>query len=265
MTDIHVEHRGGVAEIRMSRPPVNQFTSQFLQSLLAAVQALPDTTRVVLLTSKLRVFAAGGDIKYMANAELDEQTRYVELCQTVYGSFEDVRWPTVAAIDGACLGGGLELALAFDIRIAAEGAVLGLPEVGLGILPGGGAVHRLVRALGQGVARDLLLTGRQISAAEAYSWGLVSRLTAPGEAATAGRAVAEALAAGSPEAISAIKSLALGASEDQFATGLALELSEWRRVRGTRNAQEGLEAFRDKRAPSFEHAARADLAVPPAP
>lgn len=255
MSAVRVEWHGGVAEVVFNLAPVNQFSVAFLRSVHAAMSSLPADTRAVLVRSDLaRVFAAGGDIPYMAAAPLDEQMRYVRLCQDVYASFEDTRYPTVAAIDGACLGGGLELALGCDIRVAGETARLGLPEVGLGILPGGGAIDRLVRAIGQGAARDLLLTGRSVSGREALAWGLVSRLSPDGQATTVAREIAMRLAQGAPEAISAIKALALSALDGTFAEGLSDEYQTWRRVRATANAQEGLTAFAEKRVPVFEQA-----------
>lgn len=220
MSGVALHVGGAVAELELGAPPVNAFTPAFLQAVGSAVAAVPAEVGALVVTSSVpRVFAAGGDIGYMARAELAEQTRYVQLCQDVYGAFERIAVPTVAAIDGACLGGGLELALACDVRVVAENARLGLPEATLGILAGGGAIHRLVRAVGQAPARDLLLSGRRVTGAEAVRIGLASRLTAAGEATSAGRALAATLAGLDPDALGAVKAQAWGASEPCAAPG----------------------------------------------
>ena len=174
-----VTHDNGVAHLALDHPPVNQFNATTLRSLLDAVQALPSGTRAVVVSSSVsRVFAAGGDIPWMASAPMQELLPFVRLCQETYTAFERLAPPVIAAIDGACLGGGLELALCCDIRVCGESAKLGLPETTIGLIAGAGGTQRLVRAVGQGVARDLLLTGRRITGAEALAMGIVSRVVA---------------------------------------------------------------------------------------
>ncbi|MGD9990181.1 enoyl-CoA hydratase/isomerase family protein [Pseudonocardia sp.] len=202
---IRVEQHGDVAEIVMDAPPVNAFDRPFLQRLGEALGGVPDRTRAVVVSSAVpRIFAAGGDIPYMARADLDDQMSYVELCQEVYGAFDHVAVPTIAAVDGACLGGGLELALSCDIRVVAPAVRLGLPEATLGILAGGGAIHRIVRAIGQAPARDMLLTGRRITGTEAVDIGLASRLAEPGTVTAAALALAAGIAAADPAAVEAV-------------------------------------------------------------
>lgn len=241
----------GVVEIVMGSAPVNSFSLDFLDALGQAVAAVPTGTAAVLLTSTVEgFFAAGGDLAYMAAADPRESDAYVALVQQVYAEFERPDFVSVAAVSGFCLGGGLELALACDIRMVTQAAVLGLPEVTLGILAGGGAIHRLVRAVGQGVARDMLLTGQRISGEEAHRWGLASRLV-EGDVAAAARELGQVLATGSPEAVSATKTLAISASSDELGAGLSDERQAWSQVRAGANAQEGLSAFVDKRPPRF--------------
>ncbi|ODT97497.1 MAG: hypothetical protein ABS81_30115 [Pseudonocardia sp. SCN 72-86] len=202
---IRVEQHGDVAEIVMDTPPVNAFDRPFLERLGEALAGVPARTRAVVVSSAVpRIFAAGGDIPYMARADLDDQMSYVELCQEVYGAFDHVGVPTIAAIDGACLGGGLELALSCDIRVVSPAVRLGLPEATLGILAGGGAVHRIVRAVGQAPARDMLLTGRRITGADAHRIGLASRLADPGTVTAAALALAAGIAALDPDAVRAV-------------------------------------------------------------
>jgi enoyl-CoA hydratase/carnithine racemase len=256
---IELDREDGVAHLRLCRPPVNQFDAELLELILAAVWELGEETRALVVGSGVDgVFAAGGDIPWMASAPLPEQLDFVALCQDTYSAFERITCPTIAAIDGHCLGGGLELALACDIRVAGAGASLGLPEAQVGLIAGAGGTQRLVRAVGQGVARDLLLTGRRISGAEAAALGIVSRTTEDDGAAAEALAIARRLAAGPAEAIAATKRLAVAASELPIVEGLARERAEWEAVRRSASTQEGLEAFAEKRRPDFEAARQAE-------
>ena len=250
MSGIVTRREGAVLHIVMASPPVNAFTVDFLEALRDAVRSAgPDVGAVVLSSSVDRIFAAGGDLRFMAGADERTSDRYVRLCQETYSAFEDPRFVSIAAIDGACLGGGLEAALGFDVRVASPASRLGLPEVTLGILAGGGAIHRIVRAVGQSVARDLLLTGEPVSATQAHDWGLVTRI-ADDPLAEATR-IAGRVAALSPEAIAATKELALASTTDDLAVGLDDEHASWLEVRRRDNAQEGLTAFAERRSPRF--------------
>lgn len=157
--------------------------------------------------------------------------------------------PTVALLGAQCTGLALDLALCCDVRVAPADVVVSAATPTAGTPLTGSAVARLVRATGQGVARDMLITGRPVDAADALAWGLVTRLSA--SAATDALDLARTLAALSPEALAATKRLALGASEDSYEAGLAAELALWRTVREGANAQEGLSAFAEKRDPRF--------------
>ena len=241
---------GAVLHVVMQSPPVNSFDVALLTDILDAVRLVgPETGAVVIRSAVDKIFAAGGDLKFMTTADEQTSSEYVALCREVYSSFENPAFVSIAAIDGACLAGGLELALGCDIRVASPSSRLGLPEAALGILAGAGAIHRLVRALGQGAARDLLLTGEPITGTQAFQWGLVSRLA--DEPLVEATRLAERVAAFSPEALAATKELAFDASTDDFADGLVLEHERWMQVRRGANAQEGLESFGEKRAPVF--------------
>ncbi len=248
---VRVELRDEVAEIILDSPPVNAFSEAFLHALLAAVRRVSDTRAVAVVSALEGMFAAGGDIPFMAAASMESQIGYLDLCQETYRAFEELSCPVVAAIDGACLGGGLELALACDIRIAGSASVLGLPEATIGLIAGGGAIHRLERAVGQTWARDLLLTGRRLTATEALAAGVVSRVADTGRAREVAWDLARSLAAGPTQAIAATKRLLLQAPHDGFAAGLAAERVAWVEVRQAPAAQEGLDAFTQKRAPDF--------------
>ncbi|MBN9110370.1 MAG: hypothetical protein J0I34_16520 [Pseudonocardia sp.] len=157
--------------------------------------------------------------------------------------------PTVALLGAHCSGPSLDLALCCDVRVAPVDVVVAAAAPNAATLPAGGTVARLVRTTGQGVARDMLLTGRPVAADDALAWGLVTRLST--SASTDALELATTIAALSPEALAATKRLALGASEDSYADGLTAELSSWRTVRDGANAQEGLSAFAEKRTPRF--------------
>lgn len=249
---LHTAYEDGVAEIVMAFPPVNAFDGGFLDAVHAAVRAVPEEAGALVVASAVdRVFAAGGDIPFMAHAPIEAQLDYVRRCQETYSAFEELACPVVVAIDGACMGGGVELALACDLRVVGASAKLGLPEVKLGILPGAGGTQRLGRVVGGGVARDLLLTGRSFTGQEAATMGLASRLVADGEALPAARALARELAGGATPAIRAVKRLAVAAPDLALADGLAREREAWEAARRSGHAQEALEAFADKRRPDF--------------
>lgn len=249
---LHVTHDDGVVEITMDFAPVNAFSRDFLQAVHDAVRSVETDARAVIIASAVEgIFAAGGDIQFMAYGSLDEQLEYVELCQRTYSAFEELACPSIAAIDGACLGGGVELSLGCDLRVVGETSKLGLPEVALGILPGAGGTQRLGRAIGGSRARDLMLTGRRISAREAADIGLANRLVAPGEALTTAREIARGLADGATPAIAAIKRLTVAAPDHPLEEGLAMERKTWKEVRQSAHAQEGLSAFAERRKPDF--------------
>jgi enoyl-CoA hydratase/carnithine racemase len=246
-------HDGGALEVGLEHPPVNALDRAFVDALARVVDRCeaPDVRAVAWRSRVPRIFLAGADLGFVVNGEPAELRAYVERLQALFARVERLAVPVVVGIDGACLGGGLELALCGDVRIVGDGATLGLPEAQLGILPGAGGTQRLVRAVGQGVARDLLLTGRRLDAGEAVACGVASRRTPAGLAGPAAVALAQELAAGSPQAMAAIKALALSASETGLQDGLDREVEAWVALRATANAQEGLEAFAERRPPRF--------------
>jgi len=265
MTDprIRLTHDDGLSRLVMDRPPVNQFDSGFLQEILDAVSSLGAGTRALVVSSAVPgIFAAGGALPWMASATVEEQIPYVELCQRTYGALEDLACPVLAAIEGHCLGGGLEMSLCCDIRVVGESARLGLPEATIGLIAAAGGTQRLVRAVGQGVARDMLLTGLRITGAQAGAWSIVSRVVPDETAEAEALAVGRRLADGPAEVIQATKRLAVAASQLDLDEGLARERSEWEQARRSPSTQEGLEAFSRKRKPDFA-AARARTHVDP--
>lgn len=163
----------------------------------------------------------------------------------------DLWKPIIAAINGVALGGGLEIALGCDIRIASENAVLGLPEVTLGVFPGGGSTQRLPRLIPPGIAAEMLLTGKRIDAQEAYRIGLVNKVVSPAEVLPASRALAETICQAAPLAVRAVKEAMIRGSNMTLEEGLRLEESFTQYITSTRDFAEGIRAYTEKRKPQY--------------
>jgi len=208
--------------------------------------------RCVVLTGKGdKAFCAGADLKERARMSDDDvHAFHVALRQALRG-IESAPQVFVAALNGAALGGGLELALACDLRIVAPGAELGLPEVGLGIIPGGGGTQRLPRAIGVARAKDLILTGRRVGAAEALALGLVSRVSAPDKLREDALALAEQVARNAPVSLRQAKRAVDGGLSLPIEEALDLEHRMYQDCVGTKDRVEALRAFAEKRKPDF--------------
>ena len=219
---------GGVAVLSMCRPPTNAADVELIEALGAAVDRIAgDASRAVLIRSAVeRFFMAGADIKAML-AALDAGDRdtiqRMRVLPAVLDRLAALPKPTVAAISGVAAGGGLELALACDLRIAGVSSRLGLPEVRIGLIPGAGGTQRLTRLLGPARALDLMLDGRLLPADEAERLGIVTRAVPDADVDTEALALAERLAAASPVAVAAIKRAVAAVAEGDSARGLAIE------------------------------------------
>ena len=209
--------------------------------------------RAVIITGEGDGFIAGADIKEMQALADDPAAirAFTELGQGVLRDIETLPQPVIAAINGFALGGGLELALACDIRIASSSARLGLPEVGLGIMPGLGGTQRTTRLAGRGVASELIFTGDQINAEEAARVGLVNRVVAPAQLMETARQLAERIASRAPVAVTKAKAAILAAERLPPEEGLAFELERAMEVHATPDRVEGMRAFVEKRVPVF--------------
>jgi enoyl-CoA hydratase len=208
--------------------------------------------RVVVLTGAGdRAFAAGADIKYMSGLEPDEAKEWGELGHDVGRLLETGPQPSIAAVNGLALGGGCELALACDIRYCASTAKLGQPEVNLGIIPGWGGTQRLARVCGIGIAKDLILTGRPVDAAEALRIHLVSAVFEPDELMEKTMETAQSLAAKGPLALAAAKAATNEALQGDNAENLDGEAAVFGELFGSEDTKEGLTAFAEKREPRF--------------
>ena len=227
-----------------------QVTEEIGQALLDVEQ---DAPRAIIVTGAgERAFVAGADISEMSRMEPLEAKRFTEIGHAAMALLDKSPIPTIAAVNGFALGGGCELALACDIRIAAENALFGFPEVGLGILPGMGGTQRLPRLIGPALAKELIFSGRRIDAAEAKDIGLVNRVVAEGEALDAARELAAEIAANGPVAVRHAKTAANRSLDVDLISGLEYEADQFALLFATQDAREGMGAFMEKRKPQFE-------------
>ena len=236
--------------ITIDRPPVNAMSRAVVATLESALDALANegaTHVAVLRGAGERGFSAGADItEFPALLEPRADTRG-EGIQRLADRIEAFPKPIIAAIHGFCMGGGLEIALACDLRIAAEDARLGLPEIRIGILPGGGGTQRLPRVIGSGRARFMIYTGEPISGRLAAEWGLVDRAVVAAELFDKAQALARTIAAQSPHSLAVIKALMRETSDAPLADGLRTETAALARLLAHPDAREGISAFLAKR------------------
>lgn len=254
MSDLSIDDTDGVRTITIERPPVNALSTELLIELRHAVAAAGADLEVrclVVTGAGDRFFVAGADVREAAQTPPDRAGERTALGQEVMAGLEALAIPVIAAINGACLGGGCELAMAADIRVASSGATFAQPEVRLGIMPGFGGTQRLPRLIGYGRALDLLLTGHTIAAPEALAIGLVSRVVPPGDLQQVAAGMAREVSQFAPFALEAIKLAVRGGLSANLPDGLALERELSGRVRASADAIEGLVAFRDKRVARF--------------
>jgi enoyl-CoA hydratase len=253
---ISTEQDAAVAVLTIDNPPMNALSGPLLEELEAEVERLDadDAIRAIVLKGAgERAFVAGADIKEfpsLRESALDEGGSARGI-QKLGARMDAARTPFVAAIHGFCLGGGLELAMCCDIRVAAEGAQLGQPEIKLGLIPGGGGTQRLPRLVGLGRAQLLNMTGDFIEAGTAYDWGLVEKVVAPEELVEAALTIARTIAARSPVSIGVLRELARTTRDLPLEEGLRREADGFRRCLSSDDGAEGVAAFLEKREPQF--------------
>jgi len=253
MSDVvRVERSGAHALVTIDHPKANAISAAVVGGLRAAVAALAadDAVRALVITgSGTRFFAAGADVKEFPAAAVAGRPAAggAELMEEL----EALPKPVIAAVNGLALGGGCELAMACDIRLAARSARFGQPEINLGIIPGWGGTQRLPRLVGRGRALSLLLSGEMIDAATALSWGLVSEVVDDVDLPDAAAALAERLASKPPRAVAAIKAALRLGVDRPLAEGLAAEQREFLGVFTTADAREGIAAFLEGRQPAW--------------
>jgi len=248
-----IEAGGQVAVITVNRPEqrnaVNTAARRELLAAFAAIEA-DDTVQVVVLAGAGQTFVAGADVTEFAGRSPLEQVRASQLLP-VFSALDALSKPAIAAIDGYCLGGGCELAMACDIRIASDRARFGQPEIMLGILPGGGGTQRLPRLIGAGAAYKMLYLGEMITAAEAHRLGLVDEVVAPDALLARARALAAAIAKKSPIALRLIKQAVRASMRVSLDDGLRLESALLGLAFSSADKTEGISAFLEKREPRF--------------
>ena len=242
---VNLEVADRIATIRLDRPPMNALdvaTQDRLRELAAEVTRRDDV-RAVIIYGGGKVFAAGADIKEMRDMDHAAMVARARDLQDSFTALARIPKPVVAAVNGYALGGGCELALCADFRIAADNAKLGQPEILLGLIPGAGGTQRLARLVGPSKAKDLIFTGRQVRADEALAMGLVDRVVPADEVHEQAHAWAARLAAGPAMALRAAKESVDVGLESDIDTGLAVERTWFAGLFATEDRQTGMRSF----------------------
>ena len=254
--EVIYEVRDQVAWITLNRPQAMNAISETIRAdipkALAQAEADDDVRVIVFSGAGERAFCAGADVKgFNAVGSLVKHRQGRAHTHWIL-AFDRVRKPMIAAIHGYCLGGGLEIAMACDIRMAAEGSKFGLPEVSRGTLPGSGGTQRLARLVGLGRALDIALSADHVSAADALQMGLISRLVPRAELMSAAEALAKRIAAHAPLSVLLVKEAVRGSLDTDLATGLRIEADLSTLIASTEDRVEAGAAFREKRKPNFK-------------
>ena len=254
-TFVSTERRDAVALVTIDNPPMNALSAALLDELEAEIDALDadaGVRAIVLRGGGERAFVAGADIKeFPALRESASEGGSARGIQRLGHRMDGCDTPFVAAIHGYCLGGGLELAMCCDVRVCADDATLGQPEIQLGLIPGGGGTQRLPRLVGHGRAMFLNLTGDFIDAGTAYAWGLVERVVPTAELEEVALALAGRIASRSPHAVAVLRELARTTRDLPLGEGLRREADGFVRCLRSEDGAEGVAAFIEKRPPVF--------------
>jgi enoyl-CoA hydratase/carnithine racemase len=249
---VNLEVADGIGTIRLNRPPVNALNDQVTAELTEAARAAAmDEVRAVVIYGGEKVFAGGADIGVMAEAGYAEMASRSGRLQGAVNAVAALGKPVVAAITGYALGGGLELALAADFRVAGERARVGQPEILLGIIPGAGGTQRLPRLVGPARAKDIVFSGRMLAAAEALEIGLVDQVVPDESVYAAALDMVKRYVTGPALALRAAKqAIDYGLGVD-LATGLEIERVQFAALFGTQDQRAGMRSFLDKTQPTF--------------
>ena len=250
---IELDREDGVATITVDRPDrLNALNTDTLEALEEALTEARDARALVLTGAGEKAFVAGADIAYMAELSVAEAQAYAELGHRVTDAIEGFPAPVIAAVNGYAFGGGCELALASDLRVASERAVLGQTEIELGIVPGWGGTQRLTRLVGDELARRLIFFGERVDAQDAHQYGLVGEVVAHDELDAHVAEMAAELTAKPRHALQAAKESLNQVHESHLSSGLTYERRLWSGLFGTADQREGMTAFVEDREPKFE-------------
>jgi len=249
------ETADGVVVLTLNRPEVmNALNVELLRALKEEIEKIrfePDVRVVIITGAGEKAFCAGADLKERATLSETRVREYIFTIRNLFSAIDQLNKPVIAAVNGIALGGGTEMALASDIRLAARHAVMGLTETRLAIIPGGGGTQRLPRLIGRGRAKELIFTGRRVDAAEAVQIGLVNRVCDSGALIDECKKMAFMICQAGPIAIEQAKYAINHGMETDIQTGLAIESNAYQVTIPTQDRLEGLAAFREKRKPVF--------------
>lgn len=245
---IRIETRGRVGLIMLDRPKaLNALNNQLMREVMDTLETFDhkDGIGAMVITGSDKAFAAGADIKEMAEKSMAEMVDQDHVA--VFGRIRAVRKPVVAAVSGWALGGGCELALSCDMIVASETAKFGQPEITIGVIPGAGGTQRLTRAVGKAIAMEMILNNRTLTAQEAYSFGLVNRVVPVEGYLDEALKLADEIASRAPLAVRAAKKMINQAYERTLAEGLEEEKQEFYNLFASEDQKEGMQAFIEKR------------------
>jgi len=250
---ILTETRGRVGLITLNRPQaLNALNKQLMRELMDALEAFDKDNAIgaMLITGNEKAFAAGADIKEMADKSIQQMMDQDNVA--VFGRIRTIRKPVIAAVSGWALGGGCEVALSCDMIVASESAKFGQPEITIGVIPGAGGTQRLTRVVGKVIAMEMLLNNRTLTAQEAYQFGMVNRVVPVVGYLDEALKLAEEIASRAPNAVRAAKKMVNQAFEQTLSEGLAMEKQEFYNLFATEDQKEGMQAFIEKRKPNWK-------------
>lgn len=252
---VEVERDGELAVVSVVRPEVRNAmdvdTRVALRAALEEAEA-DDDVRGIVLRGGGDTFISGSDVRLFLEMDPFDAREYTEHTQGLYNYVESIPKPVVAAIDGYAMGGGLEIALCCDVRVATEGAKLGQSELAIGAIPGGGGTQRLPDVVGMGVAKELMFTGDPIDADRAHELGLLNRVVEAEDLLEEASALCRRMTRHSPKVFAILKEVVTQGGRTDLAAGLELERYAWSLAFATEDLDEGVEAFLEKREPEYE-------------
>jgi enoyl-CoA hydratase/carnithine racemase len=250
---VRTETVGSLATVTLDNPPLNTLSLPLVGAIAAAHARLDedDDVRAIVLTGNERAFSAGADVREFAGKSRDEATAAIAAYGDLMDNLARSGTPTIAAIRGFCFGGGLELALACDFRVAARDAQLGLPEVRLGLLPGAGGTQILPRLVGPRRAALLCQTGRPVDGERAYEWGLVEEVVDDGDALTVAAEIGRSLAGNARAAVDRVRTLMRASLGLPLEEGIGLERKAFLEALLSPDGREGIAAFLERRPPRW--------------